>query len=123
MYSFKNNVLSTLLRYSTGSLQDIVKIPLERAVLLASERSFGHELDGIHLRPPDLDIGEGQTRAFNADGLLDDFQPWAGIDKSLHQAEVVARNGFGWPKPDYDVLHGQTGHPMQLRQLHHLVVQ
>ena len=44
MYSFKHDVLSTLPRYNAGSLQDIMKIPLGRAVLLASGRSLGREL-------------------------------------------------------------------------------
>ena len=64
MYSFKNNVLSTLLRYNVGSLQDIVKISLGRAVLLALGRSLGRKLDDIHLRPLHLDTGEGHPRTF-----------------------------------------------------------
>ena len=80
MYSFKNNVLSTLLRHNAGSLQNIFKILLGRAVLLAHRRSFSRELDGIHLRPLYLDAGEGNPRTFYADRLLDGIKPRAGID-------------------------------------------
>ena len=80
MYSFKNNVLSTLLRYNAGSLQNIFKIPFERAVLLARGRSLGHQLCGVHLRPVHLGAGQGQSRAFDADRPLDGIKPRAGID-------------------------------------------
>ena len=67
MYSFKNNVLSTLIRYNAGSLQDIAKISLGRAVLLALGRFLGRELDGVHLRPLHLDVGEGHPCTLDAD--------------------------------------------------------
>ena len=57
-------------RYNAGSLQDIIKIPLGRAVLLASGLSLGRELDGVHLRPLHLDAGEGYPRTLDADRLL-----------------------------------------------------
>ena len=66
MYSFKDYIFRTLLRYNAGSLQDICKIPLGCAVLLALWRSFGRNLDGVHLRPPHLDAGEGHARTLNA---------------------------------------------------------
>ena len=97
MYSFKNNILSTLLRYSAGSLQDIIKIPLGRAVLLASGRTLGHELDNVHLRPLHLDTGEGHPRTFNADRPLDAIKPRVGIDQPLHEPEIAAGYGFSRP--------------------------
>ena len=117
MYSFKNNVLSTLLRHNAGSLQNIFKIPLGRAVLLARGRSFGRKLDGVHLRPLYLDTGEGHPRTFDADGVLDDLEPWTGLHQPPHQPEVAVGYGFGMPPPDYQIPHGQFGHPMQFDQL------
>ena len=71
MYSFKDYILSTLLRHSAGSLQDIFKIQLGHAVLLARGRSLGRNLHGVHLHPVHLDSGEGHAHAFDADRPLD----------------------------------------------------
>ena len=101
MHLFKNNVLRTLRRYNTRPLQDVSKIPLGCAVLRALGWPLGHNLDGVHLRPPDLDAGEGHTRALGADGPLDGVQPRSGIHQPLHEAEVTAGYSFGWPQPDY----------------------
>ena len=62
MYSFKDNVFCTLALYNAGSLQDIIKIPLGRAVLLALRRSLGRKLDGVHLRPLHFDAGPAEGR-------------------------------------------------------------
>ena len=51
MHSFKDNVFGALALYNAGSLEDIIKIALRCAVLLASGRSLGREFDGVHLRP------------------------------------------------------------------------
>jgi len=101
MYSFKNNVFCTLRRHNARPLQDVFKISLGRAVLLALGRPLGHKLDGVHLRPPDLDVGKGHTRALDADGPLDGVQPRTVIHQPLHEAEVTAGYSFGWPQPDY----------------------
>ena len=92
--------------YNAGSLQDIIKIPLERAVLLARGRSLGRELDDVHVRPLHLDMGEGHPRTFNADRPLDGVKPRAGIDQTLHESEVTAGYGSARPQPDYQILHG-----------------
>ena len=97
MYSFKHDVLSTLPRYNAGSLQDVVKISLGRAVLLAFGWSFGRELDGIHLRPQHLDTGKGHPRTFNTDRSLNSVKPGAGIVQPLHETEVAA--GYGFDRP------------------------
>ena len=97
MYSFKNNVLSTLLRYNAGSLQDIVKISLERAVLLALGLSLGRKLDDIHLRPLHLDTGEGHPCTFNTDRPLDGIKPGADIEQPLHEPEVAT--GYDFDRP------------------------
>ena len=101
MYSFKHDVLSTLPRYNAGSLQDVVKISLGRAVLLAFGWSFGRELDGIHLRPLHLDTGKGHPGTFDTDRPLDGVKPRAGIEQPLHETEIAAGYGFGRPQPDY----------------------
>ena len=121
MYSFKNNVLQTLRRYNTSPLQDVFKIPLGCAVLLALKRPLGHKLDGVHLCPPDLDMGKGQACALDAERPLDNVQPRTCIHQPLHEAEVVAGYSFGRPHPDYQILHGQFGRPMQLDQLFQLI--
>ena len=80
MYSFKDYIFSTLLHHIAGSLQDIAKISLGSAVLLASGRSLGRDRDDIHLRPLHLDMGEGHPRTFDADRPLDGVKRRAGID-------------------------------------------
>ena len=90
-----------MIRNNAGPLQDIAKVSLGCVVLPALRRPLGRQLDGVHLRPSDLDIGEGQTRVFNAEGPLDDVQPRIGINQPLHKAEVTAGYSFGWPQPDY----------------------
>ena len=97
MYSFKDYIFRTLLRYNAGSLQDIAKISLGRAVLLAHGRSLGRELDGVHLRPLNFDTGEGHPGTFDTDRPLDGVKPGAGTDQPLHEPEVAAGYGFGRP--------------------------
>ena len=88
MYSFKNKVLSTLLCHNAGSLQNIFKIPLGRVVLLARGRSFGRELDGIHICPLYLDAGKGHPCTFNTDRSLHGFEPWAGTRYGLGRPQL-----------------------------------
>ena len=117
MYSYKDNIISTLLSHNAGSIQDTVKILLGRAVLLARRRSLGRNLHSIHLHPMHLDSGEGHSRALDADRPLEDIKLEVGIDQPLHKPEVAAGYGFGKPQLDYQILHGQFGHPMQFDQL------
>ena len=95
MYSFKDYIFRTLLRYNAGSLQDTMKIHLGLAVLLALRRPLDHKLDGVHLRRPDLDAGEGHARTLDADRPLDNVQPRAGIHQLLHEPEVATGYSFG----------------------------
>ena len=97
MYSWENNILGTLLRHKAGSLHDIDKIQLGRAVLLARGRSLGHKLRGVHLHPMHLDSSKGHSRAFDVDLPLDGIKPRVGIDQLLHKPEVAARYGFSRP--------------------------
>ena len=90
MYSWKYNILSTLLHHKAGPLQDIVKIQLGGAVLLARGRSLGRELDGVHLRPLHLDTGEGHPCTFDADRPLDGIKPGVDINQQLLRAREAA---------------------------------
>ena len=80
MYSFKDYIFRTLLRYNAGSLQDITKISLGRAVLLALGRSLGRELDDVHLRPLYLDTDKSHPGTFDTDRPMYGIQPGAGTD-------------------------------------------
>ena len=88
MYSFKNNVLSTLLCHNAGSLQNIFEIPVGCAVLLVRGRSFSRDLDNVHVRPLYLDTGDG-------------VKARVGIDQPLHEAEVAAGYSFCKSHPYY----------------------
>ena len=66
MYLFENSILPALRCYKSRSLQDIRKISLGCAVLLALRRPPGH-LGGIHLRPPHLAMSEGHAGTLDAD--------------------------------------------------------
>ena len=123
MYSFKDYIFRTLLRYNAGSLQDIAKISLGHAMLLPRGQSLGREIDGIHLRALRLDTGEGHPRTFDTDRPLYGIKPGGGIDQPLHKPEVTAGYGFGRPKTDYKIPHGQSGHPMQFGQLFQLIAE
>src|SRR3954469_9151748 len=50
-----------------------------------------------------------------------DFQPWAGIHKQPHQAEVAVGKGIARPHPDYKAPHGLFGRLVELDQLLQLV--
>ena len=97
MLSWENDILGTLLRHKVGSLHDTIIVLLGLAMLLASGRSLGRKLLGVHLCPLYLDSGEGHSRAFDADRPLDGIKPRAGIDQPLHEPEVVA--GYGFDRP------------------------
>ena len=45
------------------------------------------------------------------------------LPQLLHKAEVGIRKGFGMPRTDTEVLHGQLGHPMHLHLLLHLITE
>ena len=66
-------------------------------MLLARGQYLGGELDGVHLRPLQLDTGGGHPRTFGADRSLVGIRLRAGIDQPLHEPEVAAGYGFGRP--------------------------
>ena len=54
-------------------------------MLLALRRTFLDQLHGVQLGPLYLHTGESPACTFDANGPLDNFQPWAGIHKPPHQ--------------------------------------
>ena len=93
MHTFKNNILRTLRRYNTRPRQDVSKIPLGCAVILALGRPLGHKL-GVHLHPPRLDSCEGHPRSLDADRSLDSV----GVERHLwdHKNPYYGCRGTGW---------------------------
>ena len=66
-------------------------------MVLASRRTLGCNIGGLHLCLVHLDVGEGHWGTFYAHRPLDGVNMWHCVDKPLHQTETTARNGFGWP--------------------------
>ena len=92
--------------YNAGSLEDLVEVPLRPSVILAFRRPCGGNFGGLHLRPLHLDSGEGHPGTFYAGRPLNGVDLRMRIDQLLHESEVAAEYGLGWPKSDYYVLHG-----------------
>ena len=92
-------------------------------MLFACRGSLSRELDSVHLRPLHFDTSKGHLRTFDADRPLHDIKPGAGTDQPLHKPEVATGYGFGRPKMDYKIPHGQSGHPMQFGQLLQLITE
>ena len=120
---FKYNIFRTLVRYETGTLQDTLILHLGVAMLLALRRPSLHQLHGVQFGPVHLRTGKSPACTFDADRVLDDFNPWTGVDQPPHQPEVAPRHGFLRPQPKYEALHGLFGHLMKLDQLLQLVAQ
>lgn len=123
IHSFKNDVLRALALYNAGPFQDVVEILLRRTMLLACGRSLGCKIGVIHLRPLHFDAGEGHPGTLDISGPLYSMKPRAGIDQPLYKPKITAGYGFVRPKIDYDILHGQFGHPMQFDQLLQLITE
>ena len=92
VHLFEHYILSTFIRYKAGTLNDIVILLFGVVMLLSLRRPLCHQLPGIHLCPVHLSTGKGPTGTFNADGALDDFEPWTG----LHQPPPTTRRS-GYP--------------------------
>ena len=90
-------------------------------MILAFRRPCGGNLGGLNLRPLYLDSGEGHPGTFYEDRPLDGITSRTRLDQPLHKSEVAAGYGLGCPKTDYYILHGQSGHPVQLGQLLQLI--
>ena len=80
-----------------------------------------HKLLSIQLALVHLSVGKGPTGTFDADGALDDFEPWTGPHQPPHQPEIAPRQSLSMPQPNYEALHGLFGHLMELDQLFQLV--
>ena len=76
-----------------------------------------HKLLSIQLAPMHLSTGKGPTGTFNADGALDDFEPWTGHHQPPHQPELDPRQSLSRPQPNYEALHGLFGRVVELGQL------
>ena len=95
----KNYIFGAFIRYKASTLQDTVIILFGMAMLLALRRPLLHQLFGVHLRPVHFRPGKSPARTLNADGLLYDFKPPAGIHKPPHQTEVATQQGLARPHP------------------------
>ena len=82
-----------------------------------------HKLLSIQLAPVHLRTGKGPTGTFNADGALDDFEPWTGLHQPPHQPEIAPRQSLSRPQPNYEALHGLFSRLVELDQLLQLVAQ
>ena len=82
-----------------------------------------HKLPSIQLASVHLSAGKGPTGTFDADGALDDFEPWTGPHQPPHQPEIAPKQSLSRPQPNYEALHGLFGHLVELDQLLQLVVQ
>ena len=82
----KDNVLGALAQYNTGSLEDLVEVPLRLPVLLPLMWPCGGNLGGLHLLPLYLDSGEGHSGTFYAGRPLDGVNPRARLDQLLHKS-------------------------------------
>ena len=80
-----------------------------------------HKLLSIQLALVHLSTGKGPTGTFNADGALDDFEPWTGLHQPPHQPEIAPRQSPSRPQPNNEALHGLFGHLVELDQLLQLV--
>ena len=69
----KNYIFGALIRYTAGTLQNILIIILGLAMLFPRRWPVLHKLLSIHLAPLHLCAGKGLTGTFNAGRVLDDF--------------------------------------------------
>ena len=92
-------------------------------MLLALRRPLLHKIHDVQLRPVHLRQGKSPTRTLDADGALYGFNPWAGIHKPPHQAELAVGKGVARPHPDYKAPHGLFGRLVKFDQLLQLVAQ
>ena len=72
----KNYIFGAFTHYKAGTLQDARIIHLGLAILPARRWSVRHKLLSVHLAPVHFSTGKGPTVTFDADGALDDFNPW-----------------------------------------------
>ena len=66
MHLLKNDVLRALALYYSGTRQDVFKVSLWLAVVLAFGRACGRHVGGLHLCLVHLDMGKGHPRTLYA---------------------------------------------------------
>src|SRR3954465_10830973 len=121
--SFKNYILGTFIHHKVGTRKNILIVVLGLAMLLPRRRPVPHKLLTVQLTPVHLCTGQGPTGTFNADGALDDLEPWTGLHQPPHQPEVAPRQGLSRPQPNYEALHGLFRRLVELDQWLQLVAQ
>src|SRR3954468_3541530 len=119
----KNYIPGTFIRHKAGTLQNALIIHLGLAMLFPRWWPVLHKLLSIQLAPVHLSTGKGPTGPFDADGALDDFEPWIGLHQPPHQPEVAPRQSLSRPQPNYEALHALFGRLVELDQLLQLVAQ
>ena len=90
----KNYIFGAFTRYKAGTVQESLIIHPRLAILPARPWSVRHKLLSVHLAPMHLCTGKGPMGTFDANGMLDDFNPRARIHQPPHQAEVAPRHGL-----------------------------
>src|SRR3954464_13851829 len=113
----ENYIPGTFIRHKAGTLQNVLIIILGLAMLFPRRWPLLHKLLTLQLAPVHLSSGKGPPGTFDADGALDDLEPWTGFHQPLHQSEVAPRQGLSRPQPNYEALHGLFGHLVELDQL------
>src|SRR3954462_1306389 len=121
--SLKNYILGTFICHKAGTSKNILVIVLGLAMLLPRRRPVPHKLLTVHLTPVHLCMGKEPEGSFDADGVLDDLEPWTGLHQPPHQSEVAPRQGLSRPQPNYEAFHGLFGRLVELDQLLQLVAQ
>ena len=77
--SFKNYILGAFIRHKAGTRKNILIVVLGLAMLLPRRRPVPHLLLTVQLTLVHLCTGKGPTGTFDADGALDDLEPWIGL--------------------------------------------
>ena len=99
-FLLKNYIPGTFIRHKAGTLQNILIIILGLALLVPWRWPVLHKLLTIQLALVHLSTGKGPTGTFNAEGALDDFEPWIGPHQPLHQPEIAPRQSLSRPQPN-----------------------
>src|SRR3954463_13828480 len=87
----QNYIHGTFIRHKAGTLQNVLIIVLGLAMLFPRRWPVLHKLLTVQLAPVHLSTGKGPTGTFDADGALDDLEPWTSLHQLPHQPEVAPR--------------------------------
>ena len=96
----KNYILGAFIRHKAGTGQNILVIVLGLVMLLPQRRPVPHKLLAVQLALVHLSVGKGPPGTFDADGALDDLEPWTGLHQPPHQPEIAPRQGLSRPQPN-----------------------